>query len=152
MLTPGDLSARLESEWLGQFPASPFESGEMFAGAVAGWFLAAQAAGIPCATAAPRRPQLSALAAGALKAGIGPTSGALLAAAVAAYYAGQAFGVGVAGFPTALPAAMALTSAALLDLGMAKKARADQIAQACHLMALSTIVVFPTPAPPAPIT
>jgi hypothetical protein len=109
------------------------------------------AAGFPCATAAVRRFQLAAAAAGALEAGIGPTSGALLAVAVATYYTGQLFGVGTATFPTALPAGMTLMTQALLDLNMPKSARASQMAQACHMMAISTIVVFPVAPPPSPI-
>ena len=151
MLVPSDLASKLEQEWLSQFPGSSMESGDLFAGAVSGWFAGAQAAGIPCATALARRFQLTAAAAGALEAGVGPTSGALLAGAVASYYAGQVFGAGVAGFPAALPAGMALMTAALLDLDMPQSARASQIAQACHLMALSTIVTFPVAPPPAPI-
>jgi hypothetical protein len=151
MLNPVDLATRLENDWLGQFPDSSFESGDLFAGAVSGWFSASMAAGFPCSTAAARRPQLTGMAAGALEAGIGPTSGMLLASAVAAYYAGQLYGAGVAAFPAALPAGMALVTAALLDLDLPTGSRADQIAQACHLMALSTIVVFPTPMPPAPV-
>jgi hypothetical protein len=152
MLVPNDLASALEQQWLAQFPGSSSESGDLFAGAVSGWFAGAQAAGIPCLTALPRRFQLSAAAGAALEAGIGPTSGALLAVGVATYYAGQLFGSGVATFPAALPAGMALMTAALLDLNMAQPARASQIAQACHLMALSTIVVFPVAPPPAPIT
>jgi hypothetical protein len=152
VLIPSDLASRLEQEWLGQFPGSSQESGDLFAGAVSAWFASAMAAGFPCVTAAPRRFQLTAAAAAALEAGVGPTSGALLAAAVASYYAGQVFGTGIATFPVALPAGMALTTAALLDLNMPKSARASQIAQACHLMALSTMVVFPVAPPPAPIT
>jgi len=151
MLTPTDLATRLENEWLGQFPDSSLVSGDLFAGAVSGWFVSAMAGGFPCSTAAARRLQLTATAAGALEAGVGPTSGLLLATAVAGYYAGQLFGAGVASFPAALPAGMALITAALLDLNLPKKTRADQIAQACHLMALSTIVVFPAPLPPAPV-
>ena len=60
MLTSNALAMRLQDEWLGQFPGSVFESGDLFAGAVAGWFGAASAAGIPCSTAAARRIQLSA--------------------------------------------------------------------------------------------
>jgi hypothetical protein len=151
MLTPSALSTRLENEWLGQFPASSLESGDLFAGAVSSWFATAMAGGFPCATAAARRVSLTAMAAGALAAGIGPTSGMLLATAVATYYAGQLFGAGVASFPIALPAGVALITAALLDLNMPKKTRADQIAQACYGMALSTIVIFPAPLPPAPV-
>lgn len=151
MLIPADLATRLEQEWLGQFPDSSIQSGDMFAGAVSGWFAAAMASGIPCGTAAPRRFQLAAAAAGALEAGIGPTAGALLSVAVATYYAGQVFGAGVATFPTALPAGMTLMTQALLDLNLPKSARASQMAQACHLMAISTIVVFPPTLPPSPI-
>jgi hypothetical protein len=153
VLVPNDLASKLEQEWLGQFPGSSMESGDLFAGAVSAWFVGAQAAGIPCVTALPRRFQLAAAAGAALEAGVGPTSGALLAGAVASYYAGQVFGVGVAAFPVALPAGMALMTAALLDLNMPQSARASQIAQACHLLALSTIVTFPVaPPPPSPIT
>lgn len=151
MLVPTDLSTRLQNDWLGQFPGSSQESGDLFAAAVSGWFAAATAGAFPCATAAARRPQLAVTAAAALEAGVGPTSGMLLAAAVAGYYAGQLFSTGVASFPVALPAGAALMTAALLDLNLPQPARADQIAQACHLMALSTVVVFPPPLPPAPI-
>lgn len=152
MLNPSDLSSRLENEWLGKFPDSSMESGDLFAGAVSGWFVSAAAGGFPCSTAAARRLPLTAMAAGALEAGIGPTSGMLLASAVAAYYAGQLFGAGVASFPVALPAGIVMITTALLDLNMPKSARASQIAQACHAMALSTIVVFPAPLSPAPVT
>lgn len=151
MLNPSDLTTRLENEWLGKFPDSSLQSGDLFAEAVSGWFVAAMAGGFPCSTASARRLQLTAMAAGALEAGIGPTSGMLLASAVAAYYAGQLFGAGVASFPAALPAGMALITAALLDLNLPQNARASQIAQACHVMALSTIVVFPAPLPPSPV-
>jgi hypothetical protein len=152
MLVPQDLASALEQQWLSQFPDSSFESGDLFAGAVSTWFVGAQAAGVPCVTALPRRFQLAAAAGAALEAGVGATSGPLLAAAVASYYAGQVFGTGAATFPTALPAGMALMTAALLDLNMPQSMRANQLAQACHLMALSTIVVFPVAPPPAPIT
>jgi len=152
MLAPDDLAQRLENDWLGKFPGSAVESGDLFAGAVAGWFVAAMAAGFPCTTAAARRPQLTAQAAGALAAGIGPTSGALLASGVAAYYAGQVFGTGVASFPLALPAGIALFTAALLELNLTPPDRAKQMAQGCHVLALSTLVVFPPPLVPAPIT
>ncbi len=151
MLTPSDLSTRLENEWLGKMPGSSFESGDMFAGAVSGWFAAAMAAAFPCSTAAARRLSLTGMAAGALEAGVGPTSGMLLATAVATYYAGQLFGAGVSSFPTAVPAGISLITAAFLDLNLPKPTRADMIAQGCLVMAVSTIVVFPAPLPPAPI-
>lgn len=146
-----DLSTRLEQEWLGQFPDSAIQSGDMFAGAVSGWFVSAMAGAFPCVTAQPRRPQLMAAAAAALEAGVGPTSGALLALAVASYYAGQVFGTGVATFPTALPAGIGLMTAAFIDVNLPKPTRATLLAQGCHAMAISTIVVFPTPLVPAPI-
>lgn len=151
MLTPDNLASRLDNDWLGKFPDSSLESGDLFASAVAGWFASAMAAGFPCSTAAARRLQLTAAAAGALEAGVGPTSGMLLATAVATYYAGQLFGAGVASFPMALPAGMAQTTSALLDLNLPKSTRAQMFAQACLVMAVSTIVVFPAPLPPAPI-
>jgi hypothetical protein len=151
MLVPADLSSRLAQEWLGQFPDSAMQSGDLFAGAVSGWFVSALAGVFPCSTAIARRPQLAVTAAAALEAGIGPTSGALLAAAVASYCVGQLFGAGVASFPAALPAGAALITAALLDLDLPTSSRADQIAQGCHVIVVSTVVVFPVPLPPAPI-
>lgn len=151
MLTPADLSSRLTNEWLSQFPDSSFESGQQFSGAVAGWFATAMAGGFPCATAAARQMQLTAAAAAALEAGVGPTSGILLATAVATYYAGQLFGAGVASFPAALAVGVTSITAALLDLNITNDVRANQIAQACQAMAVSTIVVFPSPVPPAPV-
>jgi predicted phage gp36 major capsid-like protein len=151
VLIPNDLSSRLEQEWLGQFPDSSMQSGDMFAGAVSGWFATSMALTFPCATAVARRAQLAAAAAAALEAGIGPTSGALLAVAVASYYAGQVYGTGVATFPVALPSGILLMTAALLDLDMPKSARAMQMAQACHVMAISTMVVFAVPPSSGPI-
>jgi len=151
-LIPDDLAQRLENDWLGEpFPGSDFESGDRFAGAVASWFGGAMAAGFPVVTAAPRRPQLSAAAAGALGAGLGPAAGQLLALATASYLAGQTFGAGTATFPAALAAGMAGITAAFNNLEFSNAARAQQIALAVYLMTISTIVVFPAPLPPAPI-
>lgn len=151
MLIPTDLATRLENDWLGKFPDSSLQSADLFAGAVSGWFVSAMAAAFPCTTAAARRASLASMAAAALQAGAPPACGALLATAVATYYAGQLFGAGVASFPVAVSAGISGMAAVFADLNMPKKTRATQLAQACHVMAISTIVVFPTPLPPAPI-
>ena len=151
MLTPTDLSTRLQNEWLGKMPDSAFESADLFAGAVSGWFTSAMAAVFPCSTAAARRMSLTGQAAGALNAGLAPASGALLATAVATYYSGQLFGAGVSSFPAAVSAGISQITAAFLDLNLTKPVRADMIAQGCLVMAVSTIVIFPAPLPPAPI-
>ena len=151
MLTPTDLSTRLQNEWLGQMPDSSFESADMFAGAVSGWFASAMAAAFPCSTAAARRMSLTSQAASALQAGAAPASGMMLATAVATYYSGQLFGSGAASFPTAVSAGIAQITAAFLDVNLQKPTRADMIAQGCLVMAVSTIVIFPAPLPPAPI-
>jgi hypothetical protein len=151
-LTLDDLAQRLENEWLGgAFPASDVESGDRFAGAVANWFTRATAAGFPVVTALPRRPQLALAAASALRAGVGPTAGQLLALATASYLAGQTFGAGTATFPAALSAGIAGISAAFGNLDLATPVRAQQIALAIYVMTVSTLVVFPVPMPPAPI-
>lgn len=151
MLTSTDLSTRLQNEWLGQMPGSSFESADMLAGAVSGWFTSAMAAAFPCSTAVARRMSLTGQAASALEAGLAPASGMLLATAVATYYAGQLFGAGVSSFPAAVSAGISQFTSAFLDLNLTKPARADMIAQGCFVMAVSTIVIFPAPLPPAPI-
>jgi hypothetical protein len=155
MLSPSGLASALEQAWLvgpgGSFPASPAESADRFAGAVAGWFATAMAATFPCTTASARRSGLAAQAAAALQAGAPPAAGALLAVAVATYYAGQSFGAGVASFPTAVSAGVAAVGGAFAVLDLPRADRAQQIAQGCYAMAVSTIVVFPVPLPPAPV-
>ncbi len=154
-LTVSELSNSLANQWLvpqgGQFPGNALESGDRFAGAVTAWFANALAGAFPCTTALVRRPQLAAQAAAALEVGLGPTVGQLLALAVGAYMAGHAFGLGVSAFPVALSAGMGIFTAALTNLAMPNQARADQIAAGCHAMALSVIVTFPPPTPPAPV-
>ena len=150
-LTPDSLATQLESNWLGGRPASPQESADRFAGVVASWFSGATAGGFPAATAVARRPQLALAAAAALDAGVGPTAGQLLALAAATYLAGQLFGAGTATFPAALGAGIAGFTAAFGNLDLPNDARAQQMALALYAMTVSTIVVFPTPLPPAPI-
>lgn len=150
------LKTALEQQWLvpegGSFPESVTQSGDRFAAAVSSWFATAQAAAFPCSTALVKRPLLASAAAGALAANAAPAAGSQLALAVATYIAGQLFGAGVAGMPIATPAAITQMTATFSDTNGAVAQKAQQIATACTLLATSTIVVFPAPLPPAPIT
>ena len=139
-LVPSLLSLSLQSQWLPRDGDGPFHddvpaSARALAGAIADWFAMAMAAGFPCVTAAARKSQLEALL-----------------IAFMAYVAGQAFGPGVSAPPSATAAAGAAIGAAFADRDGPQSARADQIAQALHLQAMSSIVAFPPPMPPAPIT
>jgi hypothetical protein len=155
-LSPGALKSLLEARWIvpegGAFPGDAQESADRFAEAVATWFQAALAMGFPCATAQARKSQLAAQATAALSVGSPPAAGQLLAAAVASYYAGQSFGTGVASFPLGLPAGASLLAATFSDLESPRGKRAQDVATACQLMALSTLVVFAAPPGSAPIT
>ena len=157
VLVPASLSQSLQSQWLprddqGPFPDDVAASARALAGAIADWFGLAMAAGIPCATAAARKGQLEAQLIPALQAGQAVVAGQQVALAFMAYVAGQAFGPGVAAPPVATSAAGALIGATLADTGAAASARADRIAAALHAQALSAIVTFPPPMPPAPVT
>lgn len=156
-LIPLALADALEQQWLasdsaGQNPSSVAESGDRFAGAVAQWFSQALAAGFPCATASARRPQLASEAAVALASPTAEVAGARLGAAVALYMSGQLFGAGVAGAPIATAAAVAAFAAVFADLDAAPRDRALQLGLGCWGLALSTLVTFPPPLPPAPVT
>lgn len=156
MLVASELANSLENDWLvaqgGSYPDSTILSGYRFSVVVSQWFANAMAATFPCATAAVRQTQLAATAAAALEAGIPQASAQLLALAVAGYMAGQAFGAGFATFPTALPAGVASFTQALATLDLTHGARATLLAQGCHVMAVSTVVVFPPVImPPSPI-
>lgn len=156
-LVPSALSSSLASGWLvadgGSCPASPAESGDHFAAAVAGWFAAATAGPYPCTTAAARRSQLQAQAAAAFGAQAAPLAAVQLALALMGYMTGQVFGPGVASPPTAVAAGQAAFLAVFADLNAGLNARADQIAQGAYTMAISTIVVFPPViSPPVPVT
>jgi hypothetical protein len=93
----------------------------------------------------PRQGQLAAQAAAALQIGQAQGAGAQLALAVASYYAGQSFGPGVATFPAALSAGVAMIGAVFGNLDLSNTDRAQQVATACHIIAISTIVAFPNP-------
>ena len=157
VLVPAALSQSLQSQWLprddhGPFPDDVAASARALAGAIADWFGLAMAAGIPCATAAARKGQLEAQLIPALQAGQAVAAGQQMALAFMAYVAGQAFGPGVAAPPVATAAAGSVLGAALADTGAPPSSRADRIAAALHAQALSAIVTFPPPMPPAPVT
>jgi hypothetical protein len=156
-LSPSMLATSLEHDWLvaegGDYPSSPVQSGDAFAGAVAGWFALATAGPFPCSTASARRSQLAAGATGALQAGDPNIAAAQLALALASYMVGQAFGPGMASPPIAVSAAQSAIAGAFGDLEAAHPGRANQIATGIHTLATSTIVVFPPViSPPAPVT
>jgi hypothetical protein len=156
VLDPAQLARSLQNDWLpgdeGPFHDDVAASAEALAGAVAGWFAAAQAAGFPCATAAARRPQLKAQALPAIQAADAPAAGQGIALAFAAYVAGQSFGAGAAAPPVATPAGAAMITNALLQRDLPQAARAQILAGAIHTMAISSIVAFPQPPFSAPIT
>ncbi len=143
------LKAQIETRWLvtegGGYPDSPQISGQRFSLCVAQWFALAQANGIPCATAMARASQLESQAAAAIQAGQAQAAAAQLALAVASYYAGQSFGSGVATFPAAVSAGIAAIASVFGNLDLENADRAQMIADACHVMAVSTIVAFPNP-------
>jgi hypothetical protein len=130
------------------------ESGDRFAAAVSSWFAGAMAAAFPCATALARRSQLATQAGAALDARDPSLSGQQLAMAVASYIAGQSFPPGTALFPMALPAAASQMIATLTDTDGDVGRKAQEIASACHLLSVSTLVAIPVPPgpPTAPIT
>jgi hypothetical protein len=81
-----------------------------------------------------------------------PAGGMALALAVAQYMAGQLFGAGVAAMPIATPAAAASIGATFANLDLSNDDRVQAIASACTVLAASTLVTFPPPVPPAPVT
>ena len=156
-LVPSLLSQSLQSQWLPRDGDGPFHddvpaSARALAGAIADWFGLAMAAAFPCATAAARKSQLEAQLIPALQAGQASAAGQQVGVAFMAYVAGQSFGAGVAAPPAATSAAGAAIGAAFADIDAPQSARADQIAQALLMQAMSSIVTFPPPLPPAPIT
>jgi len=155
-LVASALSSSLASSWLvpdgGSYPSSPDESADHFAGAVSSWFAGALAGGFPCSTATARRSQLQGLAASAIQAKDPQLAGTQLALALLAYMTAQSFGSGVASPPVAMSAAQSAISAVFADLNSGLNARADQIAQGIYAMAISTVVVFPPPLPPSPVS
>ncbi len=156
-LSPSMLATSLENDWLvaegGEYPASPMQSGDAFAGAVASWFGLATAGPFPCSTASARRSQLAGGATGALQAGDANVAGTQLALALMSYMVGQVFGAGVASPPSAVSAAQSAIAGAFSDLEASHSARANQIAGGVHTLALSTIVIFPPViSPPTPVS
>lgn len=156
-LTPSILSQSLQSDWLprdenGAFKDDVSASATALAGAIADWFGMAMAAGITCATAAARKGQLQGQLLPVLQSGAAAAVGQGIALSFMAYVAGQSFGPGTAAPPVATAAAGSAITAALSDTGLPQSSRADRIAAALHAQALSTIVTFPPPMPPAPIT
>lgn len=152
MLVLDTLKTSLTQDWLGPHPQNAQESGQRFADAVANWFSAAQAGAFPCATATARAGQLAASAASAFQVGVAPGAGQMLALAVAQYMAGQLFGSGVAAMPLATAAAAATLGVTFANLNLSTDDRAQAVASACTVLAVSTLVTFPPPLPPAPVT
>lgn len=155
-LIPSNLATSLEREWLvpdgGSFPSSVSESGDRFAGCVCNWFSAGIAAGFPCSTATTRRSQLAASATAAFSAQSAAAAGSLLGTGLALYYTGQLFGSGAAMPPAGTSAAISTFTSIFSNVDLPNNARAQQMAQAAALLALTTIVVFPPPLVPSPVT
>lgn len=155
-LSPSTLAPGLEAQWLvpdgGDYPLSPAESGDRFAGVVSNWFATATAGAFPCATAAARQAQLASTASSAIQAGNASLAGMQLAQGAALYMVGQVFGPGAASFPAGVGAAQSAIIGAFSNLDLPASARANQIATALYLLAISTIVIFPPViSPPVPV-
>jgi hypothetical protein len=150
------LKSQLEHNWLvaegGQYPASVTESAQKFADAVVNWFSLGLANGVPCATATARKAQLVAAAQGALSAQSAEAAGTQLALGVAAYLAGQSFPPGTALFPLATSAAISQLISVFSDLEGTIAQKAEGVASACSVLAMSTMVAgFPVPPFPTPV-
>ena len=155
-LVPTLLAQSLENDWLptsdGGWSENPQASADAFAGAVANWFGLAMAAGFPCSTAAARKSQLMGLVASAIQMQDPKAAGQQLALAFMAYVAGQSFGSGVAAPPIATAAGGSMIAQAFSMLELDQGGRANLIATALHVMAVSSIVAFPQPPYAAPVT
>ena len=155
-LIPSLLAQTIEANWLpgenGPWHDDTPASAEALAGAVAGWFGGAMAMGFPCATAAARRGQLKEQLIPALQVEQAQGAGQQVALAFMAYVAGQGFGAGVAAPPLATAAGGSMIGTAFAAFDQPQAARAATIAQAFHLMALSSLVAFPQPPFVAPVT
>ncbi|MCP4936297.1 MAG: hypothetical protein GY927_19355 [bacterium] len=153
MLVPTVLATNLENQWLpggdGPFADNVQQSADKLASVIANWFAQAQAASFPCSTAMVRKSQLMAQLIPALDAKDAQLSGIQIAQAFMAYVAGQSFGVGIAAPPAAAAGPMIASSFANLE--QPQSARAQTIATALHLMALSSIVSFPIPPFASPV-
>lgn len=155
-LSPTSLADALEQRWFthegGRMPGSSTESADGLAGCIAAWFAQALAGGFACSSALARKAQLAALADAALAAGSPAGAGGQLAAAIALYITGQTFGSGVAQPPTMVGPLASEIAAVFADLDSSPCARAQRLASACMQLALSTLVLFPSPPSVAPIT
>jgi len=152
------LKTSLENNWLvpegGSYPASPQESADRFATAVASWFSAAQANGIPCTTAQARKSQLASQLALTFQQDPGSAASAAqgMANALTLYITGQVFGAGAASPPLGTAAAISSLTTTFSNLDLDNATRAQQLALACQTLALTTVVTFPPPTPPANVT
>jgi hypothetical protein len=155
-LIPSNLADALEQRWFtrdgGPMPSSITESADAFARCIAPWFAQALAGGFPCSSALARQAQLASLASAALAVGSSAGAAAQLAAAVGLYVAGQTFGPGVAQPPTTIGLLANEIAAFYADLEASSSARAQRLAGACTQLALSTLVVIPSPPAVVPIT
>jgi hypothetical protein len=156
MLNPAQLSDMLVADWLvdddGPHPGSVAQSADQFAGVVSSWFANALAGPFPVATAQAFRPVLTALATPALMAQNPTAAGNQLATGVAIYMTGQSFGPGFSAPPIAQPPAAALIGTAFSLLDLDRDSRAQMIATAIHLLAITSMVSFMIPPFLAPVT
>jgi hypothetical protein len=157
-LSLSTLKSSLENNWLvpegGSYPATPQESADRFATAVASWFSTAQASGFPCSTAQARKAQLSSQLTLTFQQDPGSAASAAqgIADALSLYIAGQLFGAGVASPPVGTAAASSSLVTTFSNLELDNSTRAQQIALACQTLALTTAVIFPSPLPPGTVT
>lgn len=156
MLNPSQLSDMLAADWLveddGPHPDNVAQSADQFAGAVSTWFSAAMAGPFPVSTAQAFRPILTGMATVALTTQAPNAAGNMLATGVTLYMTGQAFGPGFSAPPIAQPAAAAMIGTAFSVLDLDRNARAQLIATAVHLLAITTMVSFMIPPFLAPVT
>ncbi|MDK3073541.1 hypothetical protein QO034_10495 [Sedimentitalea sp. JM2-8] len=156
MLNPSQLSDMLAADWLmddsGPHPDSVAQSADKFAGTVTTWFSAALAGPFPVTTAQAFRPILTALATPALMAQNPTAAGNLLATGVAVYMTGQSFGPGFSSPPIAQPPAAMMIGTAFSVLDLDRDSRAQMIATAIHLLAITSLVSFMIPPFAAPVT
>ncbi len=154
-LSPSSLADALEQRWFTRpgsaMPSSPAVSAENLARCIASWFAQAVASGFPCSSALAREVQLASLAGAALAVGSPAGAGGQLAAAIAVYVTGQAFGTGVAQAPSSVGLLASEIAATFADLDASASARAQRLASACTQLVRSTLVSFTIPPALVPI-
>ena len=147
MLIHATLKKGLAEVWMvqpdGRFPSNVAESGQRFAQAVVAWFVTANSLTFMCQTATARQSQLGSQAADALSRGAPQAAGYALGQAVADYVDGQSFGPGTAQKPIAAVAGGLMIAAVFSDMKLTISQRAKKIADACTLIAHSSLVLFP---------